>query len=61
MFQLIMVVFRLPSIIQGGRIFLMYVGLAVSGMQGIIMEYVEGTEILYCVKAPQETLLFKCL
>ena len=37
MFQLIMAVFRLPSIIQGGRIFLICVGLAVSGMQGRII------------------------
>jgi len=37
MFQLIMAIFRLASIIQGGRIFLMFVGLAVSGMQGVII------------------------
>jgi CO dehydrogenase nickel-insertion accessory protein CooC1 len=34
MFKLIMAVCRLPSIVQGGRILLMCVELAVSGMQG---------------------------
>jgi len=37
MFQLIMAIFRLPSIIQGRSIFLMCVGMAVNGMEGIII------------------------
>ena len=37
MFLLIMAIFRLPSIIERGKIFLMYVGLAMRGMQGIIL------------------------